>query len=124
LNRATDQKRAKQYAELGHPELYAPLGPSWNVGLLAVSPRHQRRGVGGKLLKYIQDIATEENLPITLEASVAGQGLYLKSGFKVINETEIAEGLFDVDMVWEPEHLKGKFLEKTEDGKFKIKNPK
>lgn len=121
FDRASEPERYKAYAALGHDELYAPLGPFWNLGLLAVSPRHQRRGVGAKMLQYIQAIANEENVPVSLEASEVGKELYLKCGFKVINYVEYTEGLWDIDMVWEPKHLEGKFLEETEEGKFKIK---
>lgn len=120
LDRASDPERIKAYANTTHYDFYSLLDPRWHVGILGVSTKYQRRGIGGKLIQHVQKLATEENVPITLESSVVGRGLYLKSGFKIVDETKIDEGLDDLAMVWEPEHLKGKWLEDRGDGRANV----
>jgi ribosomal protein S18 acetylase RimI-like enzyme len=105
-------------------EFYSYLDPRWHLRMIMVSPKHQRRGIGQKLLDHAQAMARGEDLPITLEASVMGRGLYAKFGFKVVDETEIAEGVHSVAMVWEPEGSKGRWLEDVGDGKANVLRPK
>jgi len=85
--------------------IYTKLPSYWHLGLLGVSPRCQRRGIGAKLVAYGQRIAAEEKLPLTLEASVMGRFLYVKMGFQIVEESKIVEGLEGVAMLWEPEGL-------------------
>lgn len=64
----------------------------WYLKLLAISPRHQRKGVGQLLLKWGIANSREESAiaptgptsPLTLIASPNGQRLYRKVGFTVI----------------------------------------
>ncbi|KAF2797556.1 acyl-CoA N-acyltransferase [Melanomma pulvis-pyrius CBS 109.77] len=120
LNRISDRARVQEYRDMAHYNLYSKLDPRWHLGLLAVSVNYQRRGIGGKLVKYGQKLAAEENLPLTLESSVAGRGLYLRSGFKIVDESEVVKGLDGLSMVWEPDHLKGKWLEDIGNGRANI----
>lgn len=105
-------------------DFYKMLNPRWHLAVLAISPNHQRKGVGGKLLRYGQRFAAEENLPMTLEASVPGRGLYAKEGFKIVEEGEIGPGYQAVSMVWEPEGLKGKWLIDQGEGRAEVKGGK
>lgn len=75
----------------------------WHLASIAVSPKFERRGIGSKLVQYGQKIAAEEKVPVTLNASVKGEGLYTKLGFKLIQKRELMEGLWSKLMVWEPE---------------------
>ncbi|KAI9726333.1 MAG: hypothetical protein M1828_001607 [Chrysothrix sp. TS-e1954] len=62
---------------------FAPLAKThyWHLRILAVSPRYQRRGVGGLLVRYGTDLAGREGVPVTLRASEIGCGCYTKEGF-------------------------------------------
>lgn len=76
-----------------------------------MSPKFQRRGVGSLLIKHAQKLAAEENLPLTLEASIVGRKLYLKNGFKLVGEVKLCEEFSDGLMVWEPVGMEGTWLE-------------
>ncbi|OCL03900.1 acyl-CoA N-acyltransferase [Glonium stellatum] len=101
-NRASDRSRALMLGNATEYNIYSQLSSYWHLGLLGVSPRCQRRGIGAKLVSYGQEIAAEENVPVTLEASVMGRLLYAKMGFRIVEESKIIEGLEGVAMLWEP----------------------
>ena len=122
LQRAVDPKALEMYASLKQFSVYKALDQYWYLGLLGVDPKYQRRGIGAKLVKHGLSIAREGGLPIALEATMAGKGLYSKLGFKTIQKLRIGALSEDiVAMLWEPESLKGKWLEEEEDGITKIK---
>ena len=111
----------KSFEKTRNYGFYSTLNPRWHLRMFGVAPKYQRRGIGGKLLKHGQEIARKDDLPITLEASAAARGLYAKCGFKVVDETEVADGVHCVAMVWEPEEREGKWLEDQGDGRAKVK---
>ncbi|KAF2652239.1 acyl-CoA N-acyltransferase [Lophiostoma macrostomum CBS 122681] len=119
-NRACDSTRIMEYEKTRNYGFYSLLDPRWHLRAIVVSPQHQRRGIGQMLLGHGQELARRENLPITLEASVKGRALYANSGFKVVDETEITEGLHCVSMVWEPEKSQGRWLEDVGNGKANV----
>jgi ribosomal protein S18 acetylase RimI-like enzyme len=123
LDRSLDKKRLQLWIDSEPDELFAKLGGYWHLGLLATDPKYQRRGIGKKLVEFGREMARKENVPVTLEASVVGRGLYLKIGFKIVNYMELSEaaGIAAVQMVWEPEDSKGNWLEDKGDGKAEIK---
>lgn len=49
---------------------------------IMVHPDHQRKGIGGLLLKTVLDKADAANLPTTITSSMEGYGLYKKYGFE------------------------------------------
>ena len=102
----TDRDALKKSRDI-HYEALTPLEASgcWYLANLAVSPTHQRRGIGGALLTWGTSTATKDRLPIALEASVVGRGVYMKHGFKVVERQQVLEGLEGVAMIWE--HGKG-----------------
>ncbi|GAA6026600.1 hypothetical protein JCM8202_000100 [Rhodotorula sphaerocarpa] len=53
----------------------------YHLEILAVVPEGQRRGFGQALLEAVLADADRENLPVCLEASAVGTGLYRKHGF-------------------------------------------
>ncbi|RTE77624.1 hypothetical protein BHE90_007868 [Fusarium euwallaceae] len=53
----------------------------WRLAFISVSPNHQRRGIGRKLVQWGLDRSEEEGVAAVLEASDAGKGLYEKMGF-------------------------------------------
>ena len=93
LDRVTDRARLKEYMNMVDYDFYQTIDSRWHLALLAVSVHHQRRGIGGRLVRHGQKLAAEDNVPMALESSVVGCGLYLKSGFKIVSEGEIIEGL-------------------------------
>jgi predicted N-acetyltransferase YhbS len=124
LQRAVDPKALEMYASLKQISVYKTLNEYWYLGLLGVDPKYQRRGIGAKLVKHGFSIAREGGLPMALEATVAGKGLYSKLGFKTIQKSRIGPLSEEiVAMLWEPESLKGRWLEEEEEGIAKLKVP-
>ena len=79
----------------------------WKLNNLAVDPRFQHRGVGGMLIAWGQEQARTENVCVGLTASVVGQGVYRKKGFRMYGELPWP-GFIDVPMmIWEPEGKEG-----------------
>lgn len=52
-------------------------------------PEYQRKGLGGRLLQPILDIADKEQRKTYIEASIKGIGLYKKMGWVEIGEIMI-----------------------------------
>ncbi|OJJ51042.1 hypothetical protein ASPZODRAFT_138164 [Penicilliopsis zonata CBS 506.65] len=57
--------------------------------VLAVSPEHQRKGVGAALLREGLDHADQHGLTAWLEATEAGYPLYRRFGFKDVDEIAV-----------------------------------
>ncbi|KAK4493839.1 hypothetical protein PRZ48_015024 [Zasmidium cellare] len=51
------------------------------IDLLLVSPKHQHRGIGSQLLQFVLNEADRRGLPVGLESTPAGLGLYKRHGF-------------------------------------------
>jgi ribosomal protein S18 acetylase RimI-like enzyme len=121
-----DPKALETYANLKQYSVYKTLDEYWYLGLLGVDPKYQRRGIGAKLVKHGFSIAREGGLPMALEATVAGRGLYSRLGFKTIQRLRVGPLSEEiVAMLWEPESLKGRWLEEEEEagGTVKLKVP-
>lgn len=118
VDRISNPKHMKIQNSLTYA-FWPPLWPDIHIASLTVFPKFQRKGIGERLVRHVQAIATDENVPVSLQASVVGEGLYLRCGFKIGHERQV-DVLRDVFMVWEPEHLKGKWLEDIGDGRAKI----
>ncbi|KAJ9648699.1 hypothetical protein H2199_000612 [Coniosporium tulheliwenetii] len=95
--------------------------PYVHLAVLAVSPHCQRRGIGAKLIKWGLERAQKEldgGVPVTLESSPKGYGLYRKMGFVQVARISI-EGLPEADdaiaMVWEPEGKEGNWIKGGEE---------
>lgn len=56
----------------------------WYLKLLCISPNHQRKGLGTKLLRWGVDKAEEQGIDAYLESSPMGKRAYLKAGFRVL----------------------------------------
>jgi GNAT superfamily N-acetyltransferase len=104
FDRTPDQTHLDQYAKERSVQkaFYEDLVPYWHVSILATSPDYQRRGVGTLLVREGQRLALLDDVPLVLESSLAGRGLYEKNGFERLWEGNTC-GLDDVCMVWCPE---------------------
>ena len=69
-------------------------------------------------------MAADEKIPVTLEASIVGKKLYLKNGFKNVNEVELCAECSDALMVWEPKGMEGTWLEENRGESAKMKGRK
>ena len=79
----------------------------WKLNNLATDPRFQHRGVGGMLIAWGQEQARRENVCVGLTASIVGQGVYRKKGFRMYGVLPWP-GFIDVPMmIWEPEGKEG-----------------
>ncbi|KAL2677334.1 hypothetical protein Neosp_011103 [[Neocosmospora] mangrovei] len=83
-------------AETRNAERFYP-DERWRLAFISVSPNHQRRGIGRKLVQWGLDRSEEEGVAAVLEASDAGKGLYEKMGF-----VEVGKMPFDGGKVEEP----------------------
>ncbi|KAF2843540.1 acyl-CoA N-acyltransferase [Patellaria atrata CBS 101060] len=98
-------------------------GGYWYLRSLSVSPQSQRQGVGAELLKWGLRHADAEGVPMELEASPAGEGLYRKLGFKLFYEKRFVKDGFGhtiVAMLWEPERLRGRWINEDDQGRWKL----
>jgi len=65
-------------------------GPFAYIGLMAVSPKSQRRGVGGTILGRLLEWLDGIGCPtVLLDASYAGEPLYAKNGFTALDQTHV-----------------------------------
>lgn len=62
------------------------FAPGTDCHVIAVKPEHQRRGAGALLTKWGLDMAELAGLPVYLESSEEGFGLYKRLGFEVLEE--------------------------------------
>ena len=73
------------------------------VRYLAVTPCYRRLGLGERLMRAVLNIADERGAKVCLSPTTMGQPLYLKLGFKVVEEVE-TERYTETYMVREPEN--------------------
>lgn len=62
--------------------------------ILGVSPSHQRKGLGAMLVSEGLADAERKNARIYIEASTSGYGLYLRHGWKEVDEIVIDTGKY------------------------------
>lgn len=59
------------------------------MNILAVRPEYQRKGLGGMLLEHGLALVDRDGRKTYIEASAKGLGLYLKYGWKEIDEVKV-----------------------------------
>lgn len=59
------------------------------MNILAVRPDYQRKGLGAMLLEDGLALADRDGCKTYIEASAKGLGLYLKYGWKVIDDIKV-----------------------------------
>lgn len=94
--------------------LYRDVPVHLHCPTIAIHPEHQKRGIGAMLVRHGIGLSESESLPITLEATENGRGLYEKFGFRQFTTVQLGveEGkVVQVPvMLWEPERCKGRWL--------------
>lgn len=71
--------------------------PKVDLQVLVTHPKHQRRGAGSLVLEWGTRQADKKGLISVLQASPAGEGLYLKHGFEVKRIEQLDLRPFGVD---------------------------
>ncbi|MFB8772030.1 GNAT family N-acetyltransferase [Streptomyces broussonetiae] len=62
------------------------------IGMVLVSERHARQGVGRRLMRHV--ISSMSTTPLTLHATPYGRPLYEELGFKTVGQAEMVRGHF------------------------------
>lgn len=96
-----------------------------------VDPAHQRKGVGGQLLRAVTDKADAEGVPSLLVASAEARDLYLRCGFEVLGAWTIDNGYWAGEVVRHErelgiggnEGLDGKFEGMKEEEAYMVRWP-
>jgi GNAT superfamily N-acetyltransferase len=103
FDRTSNHAHLSQYSKARATQnaFYRDIAPYLHVSILATSPDYQRRGVGTLLVCEGQRLALLDDVPLVLESSLAGRGLYAKNGFEKLWEGKTC-GLEDMSMVWCP----------------------
>ena len=79
----TDFMHAMDFVDVEHKRLVQ--GPHWYLWALGVSPDHQGKGIGGRLLEPVMARAEEKGIPCYLEVvTETNVAFYEECGFKVI----------------------------------------
>ncbi|EDN05554.1 GNAT family acetyltransferase [Histoplasma capsulatum] len=105
-NNAIDSSRLRTYASATAGNFPSDIFPElWYVGMLAIHPGYQRMGIGKMLLQWGIERGTAENVPVGLEPSLKGAGLYKKLGFRDLGTVELMGKEWVAMMLWEPPGL-------------------
>lgn len=77
--------------------------PYWILSAMAVRHTAQRRGIGALLMTEGLRRADEDGWIVYVNASAAGKGLYEKSGFRTVLDSEFGVGIHVFHMVRDPQ---------------------
>ncbi|PGH06100.1 hypothetical protein AJ79_06634 [Helicocarpus griseus UAMH5409] len=103
LDKSVDKFNLATYLSATEGSFPSKIYPElWYLSTLAVHPSYQRRGIGTKLVEWGMEQARMEKVPVGLEPSIKGTGLYEKLGFRTISKSEWIEGQWVSAMLWEP----------------------
>ncbi|PGH03169.1 hypothetical protein GX51_04204 [Blastomyces parvus] len=105
-NRAIDNSRMQEYVSVTAGNFPSDIFPElWYVGILATHPSYQRRGIGKLLVQWGIEQGRAESVPVGLEPSLMGRGLYTKLGFRDLGTVEFMGEQWVAMMLWEPPGL-------------------
>ncbi|ODH46738.1 hypothetical protein GX48_07194 [Paracoccidioides brasiliensis] len=105
-DKSLDKVKLETYISATQDNFPSELFPElWYLATLAVHPDYQRRGIGKMLTSWGIEQARAENVPVGLEPSDKGLGLYEKLGFQEVRRSEWIAGKSAVVMIWEPPGL-------------------
>jgi ribosomal protein S18 acetylase RimI-like enzyme len=83
-------------------DIYEHIPDSWYLDTLGVNPQYQRKGIGRMLLDWGVERANSENVPVLLESTAYGEGLYRKAGFLDFDRVELTESIGMPAMILPP----------------------
>jgi GNAT superfamily N-acetyltransferase len=88
---------------------------AWLLANVVTHKDYQRRGIGGRLVKWGIDQAESERVPCGVESSFAGMRLYEKVGFRKFENLRYGEKERETMavMVWEPTGLEGHWFNRA-----------
>lgn len=104
IDRSYDKLRfAKFWHVLSQNPFFEDLTDYWELEVLAVAPKCQRRGVGSQLLQWGMNQAASFQLPVVVAATTSGEHLYSKHGFKQCGKIDFENSQFSwTSLVWRP----------------------
>ncbi|KAL2269272.1 hypothetical protein VTJ83DRAFT_1456 [Remersonia thermophila] len=100
-----DQDALREMMRVIDEETKRALGPDghskmWYLMMIAVDPKHHRRGIGKMLVQYGIDQAVKDGVDIYLIASPDGRFLYKSLGFEEMRETVTLGSTPHYSMIW------------------------
>lgn len=95
IDRSYDKLRfAKFWDVLSRYPFFEDIAHYWELEMLAIHPAYQRQGLGSTLLRWGMDQAFLHQLPVVVAATVNGEHMYRKHGFKECGRIESQESGF------------------------------
>jgi len=82
---------------------YHPPEPLWYLPLIGVDPTHQRRGIGGALLRYsLERVDREQSIAYLESSNPENIPLYERHGFEVIGTIQVGDAPVLTPMIRHP----------------------
>jgi ribosomal protein S18 acetylase RimI-like enzyme len=82
---------------------YHPSEPLWYLPLIGVDPTHQRRGIGGSLLRHsLERVDREQSLAYLESSNPENIPLYERHGFEVMGTIEVGDAPVLTPMIRRP----------------------
>jgi GNAT superfamily N-acetyltransferase len=103
--RQSNQIKAKAQNPFAHVKNH------WYLHHLSVDPAYQGNGFGKAAVRFLQDIAAQDELPIVVVASIQGAPMYRSLGFVDHGVVPLATGLVCDALVWYAPARSRKFVD-------------
>ncbi|KAJ3010578.1 hypothetical protein HKX48_007327 [Thoreauomyces humboldtii] len=95
------------------PEKFPERQDRWHVQSVAVDEKWQGKGIGKLLMGEVFDRARADDVPVGLESTPAGEGLYLRLGFELLARLALALPGDEESggiMMWTPKGWEGRHV--------------